>query len=642
MFAPGRAIYVLIFLLAPLFVAGQAADTSKHTLRDATVTDRQKKTGNDKINDHAPGQKITTIDTTTLKQYAMQSVATLLTQQLPVFVRSYGVNGLATLNFRGASAAQSQVYWNGVPVQNPALGVADVSIMPVLLMDNVSLVYGGSAGLLGSGNVGGALMLDNNMQDPGKTYKLSLSGGAGSFGQYTGGITAGIYKREWSIGIKGIVQGAQNDFTYTDNNVNRNTMTHAALHGNAWMLDAAHGTGMDGMLHVRVWAQQYMRQIPAALFEAGSLKEQNDQALRTQLQWTNGNKHTCRVDAIASYSLDEVQYNDAAILLHSTSTVYQYFQEIRVSRSLGGSKLSLFSPVQVSWMNSGAMRKQYKTAIAAAWSARWLQGRLNMAASARLESIDSAGLLHAPQPYLLPGINGAYKLRPWLSLRANVQRTYRVPSLNELYYYPGGNPALKPEQGWASDAGYAVSFRWKRLAVQHDVSVFDRNIKDWIIWLGGAVWTPHNIAAVHSRGVETENRVTCKLGKWKLHAGLNTAYVLATTTRSYIYNDGSIGRQIPYSPRYNGQLNVGCTYGRLYINYNHTYTGYRFTVADESAYLPPYQTGNIQAMYSVAIGSYPIQLMLQVNNIWNEHYNVVFDRPMPPANVLAGIRADIL
>src|ERR1043165_3827875 len=89
------------------------------------------------------------------------ALSTLLSQQMPVFVKSYSFNGLATLHFRGASAAQSQVLWNGVPIQNASLGVADVSTMPVLFMNKVSVVYGGSGALLGSGNVGGALLLEN-------------------------------------------------------------------------------------------------------------------------------------------------------------------------------------------------------------------------------------------------------------------------------------------------------------------------------------------------------------------------------------------------------------------------------------------------------------------------------------------------
>jgi len=172
--------------------------------------------------------------------------------------------------------------------------------------------------------------------------------------------------------------------------------------------------------------------------------------------------------------------------------------------------------------------------------------------------------------------------------------------------------------------------------------VFNRDIHDWIIWLGGAIWTPHNIAEVHSRGVETENNITYSVGKWKLHMGLNTAYVLSTTVASYIYNDGSLGKQIPYTPRYNGQANAGFTYKNLSVNYIHTYTGYHFITTDESEYLPPYQTGNLQLMYNAHVQHHLWQLTGQCNNIWNEQYQVVASRPMPGINWLLGIKISLL
>ncbi len=174
-----------------------------------------------RLNEFAPGQKVKTIDSETLQQYQLQNMANLLSQQEPVFVKSYGVNGLATLNFRGSSAAQSQVLWNGVPIQNAALGVADISTLPVLLMNNVNIVYGGSAALWGSGNVGGALLLENEKPVFDTTRQsLSVSGGAGSFGQYIGGVSGSVSCRRWYFSARIFAQSAQNDFVYTAGNGN--------------------------------------------------------------------------------------------------------------------------------------------------------------------------------------------------------------------------------------------------------------------------------------------------------------------------------------------------------------------------------------------------------------------------------------
>jgi iron complex outermembrane receptor protein len=242
------------------------------------------------------------------------------------------------------------------------------------------------------------------------------------------------------------------------------------------------------------------------------------------------------------------------------------------------------------------------------------------------------------QSIFLTGFNTSYQWTYFLKLRANVQRSYRAPTLNEWYYLPGGNINLKPEKGWSEDLGYEIKLPFARnLILSHDVSVFNRQINDWILWFGGSIWTPHNIAQVHSRGVETMNSLVWKRGVWQYQLGLNTSFVLATTTQSYVINDGSIGKQIPYSPRYNGQLNVGITYRSTHFNYNHTYTGYRFVTVDESQFLTPYQTGNIYLSHSIPWAQKQLKISIQVNNVWNYQYQVVNMRPMPTRNWSIGV-----
>lgn len=639
-----------MLLCGSLRVCGQSAgDTIKNkgALKEATVTGEQGSNKDVKVKGFAPGQRLTSIDTVTLQQYRMQSIGSLLTQQVPVFVKSYGFNGLATLSFRGASAAQSAVLWNGVPIQNAALGIADVSILPVMFMSNVSIIYGGSSALYGSGNVGGALLLSDGNAVFEKRRSLSVSGSAGSFGQYAGGAEAMAANSKWNISAKILLQSANNDFRFTNNAGSRQSISNSRLMGQAAQLRVAHLVKNVGVFQLWAWWQQYSREIPPALFESNSYKQQVDGSLKLLLGWAGNATKNGQWYARSSFIQDEISYADQAVQLNSSARTYQYFHEVGWQKAVGkNSKLLLFSPLQLSWIESEATsgkKQQNKIALGGAYDIKLLDRKLDIALNGRIESVDSTGgVAGNGSRFLLPGINGSYLLTSWLRLRANVQRTYRLPTLNELYYYPGGNAQLKPEYGWSEDAGYTATFAYRKIKVFHDVSVFNRNIHDWIIWLGGAIWTPHNIAEVHSRGVETENRLEYTLANWQLHLKVNTAYVLSNTVSSYIYNDGSVGRQIPYAPRYNGQLNVGFTYKRLYFNYNHTYTGYRFTVADESAYLRPYHTGNVQLMYNASLRQHAVQLTAQCNNIWGESYNVVFSRPMPGINFLAGLRVDVL
>jgi vitamin B12 transporter len=336
-----------------------------------------------------------------------------------------------------------------------------------------------------------------------------------------------------------------------------------------------------------------------------------------------------------SYIRDAMHYRDTLALLNTRNVANQLYADASFSYQAGNShKFMLLLPVTIAWVDSATVsntNSQNRMAVAVNYLFTGIR-HLQIAANLRGEQVDD-------NSFLLPGINAAYALTQWLSVKANVQRTYRVPTLNELYYNPGGNPNLKPEQGWSVDGGYAIrTMPRSKLSFQHELSVFNRVIDNWILWFGGAIWTPHNIATVHSRGVETDNKLSLHTGKWQWHIGATTAYVLSTTTASHIAGDGSIGKQIPYAPRYNGQANIGFAIGRLYVNYNHTYTGYRFITVDESQWLMSYNTGNMQLLYTLPLQSNALQISAQCNNMWNMSYAVVNARPMPGINWLLGAR----
>ncbi|WP_276131735.1 TonB-dependent receptor [Polluticoccus soli] len=615
----------------------------RDTLGEIRVKGRRNKpvSNDDRLNTFSPGQKVTTIDSFTLQQYQFQNMANLLAQQTPVFIKSYGFNALSTLNFRGSSAAQSQVYWNGIPIQNAALGMSDISLLPVSLMDKVNIVYGSSSALWGSGNVGGALLIENNKPvfDSNGRAQHSVSAVAGSYSQYQLGLRSSLSTRKWYVAANAFGQTARNDFSYFDpEDKSRKQTLNSDLQSGVVMLNGGYKIDDRNTISLTGWYQQYYREIPRALFEPVSIKSRRDESLRLLLDWNRtGIKLTTH--AKLAYIRDNMVYEDTTIQLKSVNNTSQVYGEAGVKyRFNAHHQLLAFTPVHISVLERGQYsdaKTQNRAALAMAYAFTHLDDRLNFSASLRGEMINDISVL-------LPGANGSFAIAPWLMIRGNAQKTYRAPTLSELYYQPGGNEELKPEKGWSFDGGYAVKTRGSNaLVLTHDLSVFTRLIDDWIIWFGGAVWTPHNIASVHSRGIETENKLQWRIQAWKLHLGVNTAYVLSTTEESDLPGDGSIGKQIPYAPRYNGQANIGFTWKSLYLNYNHTYTGYRFYTTDESGYILPYNTGNLQLFYTMYIRSKPLQLTGQVNNVWNQRYEVVNARPMPGTNWLLGVRATL-
>lgn len=583
---------------------------------------------------YAPGAKVFTFDKRTLDIYQFQNMANLISQQMPVFVKSYGVNSLATLSFRGASAAQSQVYWNGVPIQNAASGIADVSLLPVSMMNRVNVVYGSSSALWGSGNVGGALLVDNDLADFTDSLKsrIGLSAVSGSFGMYNLSLNGGITTKRLSVDVRLLGQTADNDFSYTDTKGQQQKMTNAALRNGVGLFQMGYKLSDDQTIGLKAWYQDHYREIPPALFESASAKQQRNKSARFLFEW-NRHSNVTPYYAKVSYINDMMQYDDSSVLLHTDNTTQQLYFEAGMEHIFSTKhRVKLFVPIQNSWMYrklNDDTKMQTRYAFVTAYTGNYLKGRLHVAGQIRAEVVNNNSIL-------LPGANAKYDALKWLSFNASIQRTYRVPTLNELYYDPGGNEQLKPEQGWAQSVGYEMKDGNSRFSIKHAASVYNRYMHDWILWFGGAIWTPHNIATVHSRGIESENKLLLRTGAIKWHLGVNLAYNRSTTVASYLHNDGSIGKQIPYTPRYNGQLNFGFTFKKFYINYNHTYTGVRYITTDESFGLAQYDLGNIQAMYTVLLKHSSVNLIAQANNVFDSKYYVVNSRPMPGFNWLFG------
>ena len=92
--------------------------------------------------------------------------------------------------------------------------------------------------------------------------------------------------------------------------------------------------------------------------------------------------------------------------------------------------------------------------LSGAVSAKWQPcERLGMSAVMRE---DMYGSTWAP---LIPAffIDGIVSHTGNIMLKGSISRNYRFPTLNDLYFLPGGNPDLKSEHGFSYDLGATFS-----------------------------------------------------------------------------------------------------------------------------------------------------------------------------------------
>jgi iron complex outermembrane receptor protein len=226
----------------------------------------------------------------------------------------------------------------------------------------------------------------------------------------------------------------------------------------------------------------------------------------------------------------------------------------------------------------------------------------------------------------------------WLSLKLNASTIYRVPTLNDLYWNPGGNKDLKPEEGASEEITLSVNIG-KKINAGYDVTAFNRNVNNWIIWLpGDYYWSPENIMKVWSRGFEHAAFIGFKKNKFSIKLDLNYTYTLSTSEKEKTANDASLHKQLIYVPVHqsSGKLNV--IYGKWFLSYLHSYTGYRYTSTDNKEHLPEYDISKLSAGRSFTFKKIELSINVFCNNLLDEKYQSVLWRAMPGRSYGASLK----
>lgn len=239
--------------------------------------------------------------------------------------------------------------------------------------------------------------------------------------------------------------------------------------------------------------------------------------------------------------------------------------------------------------------------------------------------------------------------RPWkrldLTFRAFYKNIFRMPTFNDLYYVQLGNRNLKPETADQTDLGvtYRKLFR-KGVLESFEVSVdgYYNEIKDKIIATPTSnqlVWTMVNLGFVRIAGTDVNIAPSFRFGEVRLNARLTYTYQWARDfTPGKESSGGTVvnvyGDQIPYIPLHSGSVIIGAVWKDWSLNYSFIYTGERYMLGGNIPvnYIQPWYTHDMSLSRAVSFSDVDMNISLEVNNIFNQQYEVVKWYPMPGTN----------
>ncbi|MBU2928020.1 TonB-dependent receptor [Winogradskyella psychrotolerans] len=225
-----------------------------------------------------------------------------------------------------------------------------------------------------------------------------------------------------------------------------------------------------------------------------------------------------------------------------------------------------------------------------------------------------------------PGLDVGFDITNNLKAYGNIGFTYRIPTYTDLYYTDprtNGNADLEPEEAFAQEIG----IKYNNQKFRASLSVFNRDAKNLIDYVRPntveEIFTATNIAEVNTKGLEVDVAYNFEINSFNQTLALGYAYleddILEQNEELSRYALNTLKHQ--YTTRLSTQLCKNVSQSIIY-KYAERTTGQTYNVWDASIMFQLKQ----------------VELSITANNIFNADYIESGFTPMPPSNVLFGLR----
>lgn len=591
-----------------------------------------------RMSEYAVGAKTTITDSAIIVTNQPASLADLLNDYTSAHIKSHGNGMLSSISFRGTGPEHTAVLWHGVNIGYPMLGQSDFSLIPLALNDQLQIQHGTGSSLYGTGALGGTIAVGSTQ--PAKGLKFGISQWAGSFATFNTHANASYANNRYFIKLLATRDQSENNFTFTNTTklgMPTETQENAAYERLGFGLESGVKLGAKGQLLISGQFLDMDRQVQPSMNVSDADDFQLDKNLRLRTRYAvNGSATNWYVQY--AYIDDEINYNGG--ITQSNQHVWRSEIDHRFTSGLKGSLAVDHSLVGVSAeFYQGHDVSETRTNI-------WM----SLLAYPKPWLMLSANLRQAFHPVykapLSPSLGAEFVLRESnysthrISLMA--ARGFRIPTLNELYWEPGGNLDLIPEDSYSAELGYHGE-SGEQVKFNYDITGYRMWVTNWILWRpNGSFWSPENLREVDVYGLETSAEITHGLGLARISWQGNYAYTKSINRTATDQFDRSVDKQLTYTPIHKGGLTVTSSLKTWTFLVNNVVIGERFITADNENSLPAYTLVNLRLAKEVRMNRYNLNIHASVNNLLNTSYQSVANRAMPGINYQIGINLNFI
>lgn len=581
------------------------------------------------------------IDTAIIKRLKTVSLSQLLIQHSPVFIKTYGPGGTASASFRGTTASHTLVLWNGFQLNSPTLGEVDFSMIPVFFTDEVSLQWGSKTSA-NSGGLGGVVNVANK-QKFNEGLILDVRQTYGSFNTWGSYLTIGYSAKNIIARVKAYCNSSDNDFTYT----NIATIPHQEMRQkNADFTDYGFMPELqvrfkNSLLSLVSWNQFSHRNYPQIMPNVfTNTKEYADNdfsrnVVSYKYYWNSGRVEvkSAYFHEVQDYFLASYTSNGNPVTQNNSLNKSDVFRQIVDLQQDLYKSWKLYAKVQYDYESVKSSNYDQtltpKRNILSFYAA--VDGNIYKDLNLRLTLRND--LVNAKSEGFFPTATLTYKT-PFvkgLSVNAGYSHNYRNPTLNDLYWNPGGNENLKGENGKTIDLDINYLYENLNFNLDFRTGLYYSKVKDWIQWVptNYRYWMPKNVSEVLARGIELHVNANYRYALWNFSVSGNYVYSHTTDESEYAQQYDSDGKQLIYIPKHHANAFAEVKWKTWNLNYTFEFTGKRTTSMNDDdffAYNLPLYT-----LHHISLGKQlcKFRLEFRINNLTDKDYQTVLWRAMP-------------
>ncbi len=544
---------------------------------------------------------------------------------------------MAFLSVRGFKSSHTRVMLWGIPLLPSLSGSTDFALLPYHLFDDMEVKTGYSSVFSTGGGLGAIVdFYTYPRQGDFFSWQMNFS----SLQGLASGIKYSLDTGNTRVVLGALLEYSLNNYRY----VNRFLPGHPVMRRRnaffgkkAIMLSLRQEFAANLIMEINILSNDVFRNFPPPVSYSGTPRVEVQPyrysffsySLRGKNDFFSYKFSYARQDDFSTYTIFTADTLLQKILDNASAASSDYFSLILHHSFLAiktGLEWQSFVFKESEPFIEGFNVKRFKRYFA--FSANPLRyGKVAFSTNHRLEMVDTLA-------YYLFDYSLEYKGR--VNFMLDLGRNVNIPSLNELYWRPGGNPQLRPEiASQIAIEGYTnITFPRFFKKIYLKAGAHYARVKNWIVWKPSLYhyWTAQNIDNVNNFGVNVNTKLYFYSDFFRK---FSLSYAFARVS-------DSTGIQIIYVPQHKFTGDFAFNLKKYELILSFLSEGRRLVlIHNPDFFLHPYWIWNLKVGKDFNFKGFDVSVFVNVNNLFDTYYELVVNRPAPLRYITMSVKFNI-